>query len=91
MFLALIFICEIAGGIAAYVLRSDVDTVLTENMNKALNQYNATDHGGVTDTWNIMQHEVNSNSLYSLSFFYFILLITSARCLDSLLRNDKLH
>jgi hypothetical protein len=58
VFLALIFICEIAGGIAAYVLRSDVDTVLTENMNKALNQYNATDHGGVTDTWNIMQHEV---------------------------------
>lgn len=59
IFLALIFICEIAGGIAAYVLRSDVDTVLTENMNKALNQYNATDHGGVTDTWNIMQHEIH--------------------------------
>lgn len=75
MFLALIFICEIAGGIAAYVLRSDVDTVLTENMNKALNQYNATDHGGVTDTWNIMQHEVTFFNVPFLLTFVLIIFL----------------
>lgn len=57
--LGLIFICELAGGIAAYVLRNDVDVVLTENMYKAQQQYNATGHEGVTETWNIMQNEVH--------------------------------
>ncbi len=47
-----------AGGIAAYVLRNDVDVILTENMYKAQQQYNVTGHEGVTETWNIMQNEV---------------------------------
>jgi len=58
VFLAVIFICELAGGIAAYVLRNDVDVTLTENMYKAQQQYNVTGHEGVTETWNIMQNEV---------------------------------
>jgi hypothetical protein len=57
VFLAVIFICELAGGIAAYVLRNDVDVTLTENMYKAQQQYNVTGHEGVTETWNIMQNE----------------------------------
>ncbi|XP_046461293.1 CD63 antigen-like [Daphnia pulex] len=59
VFLAVIFICELAGGIAAYVLRNDVDVTLTENMYKAQQQYNVTGHEGVTETWNIMQNEVH--------------------------------
>jgi len=58
VFLGLIFVCEVAGGIAAYVLRSDVDVILTENMQKALHQYNAGGHEGVTHTWDVMQHEI---------------------------------
>lgn len=59
VFLGIIFVCELAGGIAAYVLRTDVDVVLNESMTKALQQYNVTGHDGVTHTWDVLQHEVH--------------------------------
>lgn len=58
VFLGLIFVCELAGGIAAYVLRGEVNRVLKEAMTTGLGQYNATGHGGVTETWDVLQHEV---------------------------------
>ena len=68
VFLAIIFVCELAGGIAAYVLRTDVDVVLNESMTKALQQYNVTGHDGVTHTWDVLQHEV---CIFSQLFFLF--------------------
>ncbi len=50
--------CELAGGIAAYVLRGEVDKIVNENMQKSLNHYNQTGHGGVTETWDVTQHKV---------------------------------
>ena len=50
--------CELAGGIAAYVLRGEVDNIVNENMQKSLNHYNQTAHGGVTETWDVTQHKV---------------------------------
>lgn len=56
--LGLIFVCELAGGIAAYVLRGEVDKIVNENMQKSLNHYNQTAHGGVTETWDVTQHKL---------------------------------
>ena len=59
VFLGLIFVCELAGGIAAYVLRGEVEGIVNENMKTSLKLFNESGHGGVTDTWNIMQHDVS--------------------------------
>jgi len=56
--LGLIFVCELAGGIAAYVLRGQVESIINTNMKASLNNYNVTGYGGVTQTWDIMQHEL---------------------------------
>jgi len=58
VFLGLIFVCELAGGIAAYVLRGEVEGIVNENMKTSLKLFNESGHGGVTDTWNIMQHDL---------------------------------
>jgi CD63 antigen len=57
VFLVIIFLCELGGGIAAYILRGDLEDVITTGMKKAMTHYNQTDHGGVTETWNYVQHE----------------------------------
>lgn len=47
--------CELAGGIAAYVLRGQVESIINTNMKASLDNYNVTGYGGVTQTWDIMQ------------------------------------
>ena len=54
----MIFICEVAGGIAAYLLRGDLNYVVAESMKKAMINYNETGYEGVTQTWDYSQHEV---------------------------------
>lgn len=56
--LAFIFLLEFGAGIAAYMLRSDVDNIITENMEKALQFYGSEGHDGVTKTWDVVQHEL---------------------------------
>lgn len=57
--LALIFIIELGAGISAYMLRSQVHTIVETNMEKGLLNYGKTGAEGVTETWNIIQHELN--------------------------------
>ncbi|KAK2723914.1 hypothetical protein QYM36_002315 [Artemia franciscana] len=55
--LGIILVCGLAGGIAAYVLRSDVGTIVEMNMRKSMDVYSLSGHEGVTKTWDGLQHE----------------------------------
>lgn len=54
--LAIIFIMEIAAGIAAYVLRNQLQGEILKNMEKTMLNYGKVE--GVTKTWDLVQHEV---------------------------------
>jgi len=56
--LALVFLLEFGAGIAAYMLRNDVDTIIEGNMSKSLMHYGETNYDGVTKTWDVVQHEL---------------------------------
>jgi len=56
--LVLIFLLEFGAGIAAYMLRNDVDTIVEKNMESSLSNYGKADYDGVTRTWDIVQHEL---------------------------------
>jgi hypothetical protein len=68
--LGIVFILEISAGIAAYVLRAEVETRIDERMSQSLlkYQYDKADQSIVTDSWNVMQKEVTFPffSLFSL-------------------------
>lgn len=56
--LALILIMELGAGIASYMLRSQVGTIIRENMEAGQQNYGKEGYKGVTETWNIVQHEL---------------------------------
>lgn len=56
--LSLIFIMELAAGIAAYMLRSELRTIIETNMERGMINYEAEGYLGVTKTWNAVQHEL---------------------------------
>lgn len=58
LLLMLVFLLEFGAGIAAYMLRSDVDTIIDGNMIKTMLNYGETNYDGVTRTWNMVQHEL---------------------------------
>jgi len=53
--LGVIFIVEMAVGIAGYVLRNDLETIVSEQMQSGMRNYNQTDYGGLSTTWDEMQ------------------------------------
>merc|ERR1712121_93315 len=55
--LAVIFILMIAGGIAAYVLRNEIEDEVTKILLDTQKKYNDTDSAGVTQTWDKLQRE----------------------------------
>jgi len=55
VFLVLILIAQIGAGIAAYMLKGDLDTEVEKNMIEGMDNYGKSDFGGVTDTWDIVQ------------------------------------
>jgi len=55
--LALIILAQIGGAIAAFVLKGDVETAISNNMNKGMQNYGKDSFEGVTHTWDIVQHE----------------------------------
>jgi len=59
LLLGLIFILEIGAGIAAYMLRSEVDTIIDAKMVKSMKNYGQPGYDGVTRTWNMVQHDLN--------------------------------
>jgi len=58
--LAIILILELSAGIAAYVLRGDLNTYVNSGMKSQLNQYNVSDtHLSFTHNWNAIQHDLS--------------------------------
>jgi CD63 antigen len=55
VFLVLILIAQIGAGIAAYMLKGDLDTEVNKNMIDGMDNYGKEGYNGVTDTWDIVQ------------------------------------
>merc|ERR1712059_49029 len=55
VFLVLILIAQIGAGIAAYMLKGELDTEVNKNMIEGMDNYGKEGFGGVTDTWDIVQ------------------------------------
>jgi len=55
--LAIIFVLEIAGGIAGFVMRDQLEDEVKTVLETAMTNYNKDGHDGVTKTWNKMQEE----------------------------------
>jgi len=58
VFLALILVIELGAGIASYAFREQVGKIIEHNMEKGLKNYGIEGYKGVTETWNIVQHEL---------------------------------
>merc|ERR1719430_1071578 len=59
-FLAVILVAQIGAGIAAYMLKGDLNTEVVKNMNAGMKNYgNGTEYDGVTHTWDIVQNELH--------------------------------
>lgn len=56
--LALIFLVELGCGIAAYTMKSEVRSTIETQMEKGLLNYGRKGYTGVTETWNVVQHEL---------------------------------
>jgi len=58
VFLALILVIELGAGIASYAFKDQVHAIIEKNMEKGLQNYGEEGYKGVTETWNIVQHEL---------------------------------
>ncbi|CAG0916885.1 unnamed protein product [Notodromas monacha] len=58
LLLVIIFILEIAAGITAYVMRSDLEQEIANRMNGTMELYNETDQNAPTKAWDEMQIEL---------------------------------
>lgn len=56
--LAVILVAQIGAGIAAYVLKGDLNNEVSKNMKSGMDNYKKADFSGVTDTWDIVQKEL---------------------------------
>lgn len=56
--LFIILIAQVAAGIAAFVLKGDLKTEITKNMENGLDNYGEEGYGGVTTTWDLVQKEL---------------------------------
>jgi CD63 antigen len=57
--LALILICEVGAGIAAFVLKGDLREVIEQKMVDGMTNYDTDGHEGVTNAWNVMQQDLD--------------------------------
>ena len=58
MLLVVIFVVQVVVGAASYIMRSEVENFLRNNMFKSMTTYNKTNEG-VYRTWNVIQHDVS--------------------------------
>jgi CD63 antigen len=48
---------EVAAGIAAFVLKGELKTVIQEKMSEGMENYEKSGYEGVTQTWNMIQYD----------------------------------
>ena len=70
--LGLIFVIELGAGISAYMLRTRVHGIVETNMEKGLLNYKVEGSEGVTQTWDIIQHEVKHKKQHCRSRLAYI-------------------
>jgi len=58
LLLFIILIAQIGAGIAAFVLKGDLNTAIKTNMQEGMNNYGKPDHNGVDATWDTVQREL---------------------------------
>jgi len=56
--LLIVLVAEIAAGIAAYVLKDELETEINDNMKNGMQNYGKDDYEGVTTTWDLVQREL---------------------------------
>lgn len=54
--LFVIFLMEIAGGFAGYIMQKDIDAMLKQRMSSSMQEYNK--NVEMTNSWNALQHDV---------------------------------
>jgi 3-hydroxy-3-methylglutaryl CoA synthase len=55
--LFVIFMTEVAGGVAGYVMQKDIDVMLRQRMDKSMDEY--TKNMEITNSWNVLQYDVS--------------------------------
>lgn len=55
--LSIIFILELSGGIAGFVMREKIEDEVKDVLQKSMKNYNKDGHTGVTSTWDKLQEE----------------------------------
>lgn len=61
MLLVVIFVIQVVVGVASYIMRSEVEDFLRQNMFKSMTTYNITNQG-MYRTWNVIQHDVSTST-----------------------------
>merc|ERR1712029_928771 len=61
--MTLILLSMIGVAITIYIYKDDVSKVITDGMKKGQQNYGKDDFKGVTEAWNIVQHELNAVEL----------------------------
>jgi len=56
--LSLVFLLEFGAGIAAYTMKGELRSTIETNMEKGMLNFGKEHYKGVTETWNIVQHDV---------------------------------
>lgn len=59
VFLGIILVAQIGAGIAAYMLKGDLNTEVVNNMNKGMMNYGKEGSDGVTHTWDLVQSKLH--------------------------------
>lgn len=59
--LVVIFVIQVVVGVASYIMRSEVEDFLRQNMFKSMTTYNITNQG-MYRTWNVIQHDVSTSA-----------------------------
>lgn len=59
--LFLIFMAEVAGGVAGYLMQKDIDAILKSRMDNLMQDYNK--NAEITNSWNALQFDVSNSAL----------------------------
>ena len=57
--LFIILVAQFGAGITAFVMKGDLNDAIETKMIDGMANYGAEDHGGVTETWDFVQQELN--------------------------------